>query len=519
MGMGIRRKIFLVVGLVLASISFFGYFVISDIFLNQFVSIESDLAYINIARAKDVFQEDLTNLDTKLSDWAQWDDTYRFIQDRNEAYIESNLSNSDILAVMGLHSVLYIDSEGSVVFGKDLFDNDGHPNVTSDIFLDALRQDGFLLLENVDSRKGFIRVGEHVFLIAARPILPSSGEGESRGVLIFTQIVNDELINGISKIIHLPLIMYMSPEDTGLSEENQKRLLTDENGVLNPIQDILHGYGFVSDNNGEPVVFLCVQMPRDIYMHGKNIVHFFAVFTTVSVTIVAIVIFFLLEIFVFRPLYRLSGSITDIQLGHDRNLRIAVHGSDQFAVLENNINAMLDAVYSSELKREEVEGRFQTIADLAPVLIWMSGTDKKCTYFNKGWLEFTGRTLEEEMGDGWVKGVHPDDVDRCFQVYTESFDSRKPFRMEYRLKRADGEYRWLLDQGTPNFSQDGQFFGYLGACIDITDRKEAEQKDADRIREFELLNQLMVSRELRMIELKKEIDRLKDDNKSSLTKS
>lgn len=134
-------------------------------------------------------------------------------------------------------------------------------------------------------------------------------------------------------------------------------------------------------------------------------------------------------------------------------------------------------------KIQESEERFKKVADHAPVLIWMSGTDKLCYYFNKAWLNFTGRTIQEEDGNGWAEGVHPDDFDRCIEIYTTAFDKREEFYMEYRLRRHDGEYRWLSDNGVPRFAPDGIFEGFIGACMDIHDSvisrhliKESEER-------------------------------------------
>jgi PAS domain S-box-containing protein len=123
----------------------------------------------------------------------------------------------------------------------------------------------------------------------------------------------------------------------------------------------------------------------------------------------------------------------------------------------------------------ESEERFRLVANTAPVMIWMSGVDKLCTYVNRPWLDFTGRTIEQELGSGWVDSIHRDDQERSYEVYSEAFDNRHAFTMEYRLRRHDGEYRWVLDSGVPTFNKDGSFAGYIGSAVDVTDHKKAEE--------------------------------------------
>jgi len=129
----------------------------------------------------------------------------------------------------------------------------------------------------------------------------------------------------------------------------------------------------------------------------------------------------------------------------------------------------------TEAELYEKEIKFHNLANSGPALIWTSGTDKLCNYFNEGWMAFTGRTLEQEIGNGWAEGVHPEDFDYCLATYIAAFDRQEPFEMEYRLRHVSGEYRWILDLGTPNFKSTGEFNGYIGNCFDITDRKQNEE--------------------------------------------
>ncbi|HVV49906.1 MAG TPA: PAS domain S-box protein, partial [Polyangia bacterium] len=122
----------------------------------------------------------------------------------------------------------------------------------------------------------------------------------------------------------------------------------------------------------------------------------------------------------------------------------------------------------------ETDARFRNMADVAPVLLWMSRPDGLCTFFNQTWLEFTGRTMQEEWGVGWAENVHFEDLEGCLETYRVAFNERRVFEMEYRLRRKDGAYRWILDRGTPRTTPDGRFAGYIGSCIDITDWRELE---------------------------------------------
>lgn len=165
---------------------------------------------------------------------------------------------------------------------------------------------------------------------------------------------------------------------------------------------------------------------------------------------------------------RVNGEVFPIEASMSAT---EVSGTKLFTVILRDITERKRA----DSAVRESEQRFRLVANTAPVLIWMSGPNKVCNYFNQPWLDFTGRTLEEEMGDGWAEGVHKEDLKRCIETYFRAFDRREQFKMEYRLRRYDGEYRWMLDIGVPRFNTDYSFAGYIGSCIDISDRKLAEQ--------------------------------------------
>ena len=148
--------------------------------------------------------------------------------------------------------------------------------------------------------------------------------------------------------------------------------------------------------------------------------------------------------------------------------------------------ALIIGLVATRLKRRraeeavvESEARFRVLADSAPVMIWLSGRDGLCTDFNRPWLEFTGRTLDEERGHGWFEGVHAADAEHCMRTYVAAFEKRESFEMDYRLRRADGQYRWVLDCGVPRFTGDGTFIGYIGSAIDVTDQKLARSALAE----------------------------------------
>jgi PAS domain S-box-containing protein len=181
------------------------------------------------------------------------------------------------------------------------------------------------------------------------------------------------------------------------------------------------------------------------------------------------------------PLIVVSGAI-----GEETAVECMKSGAHDY-IMKDNLSRLVPAIEReldeaksragrrrAEEALRESEVRFRTLADSGQALIWTSGIDEKCDYVNQPWLDFTGHTPDQELGDGWMQGVHPDDLHRCMEIYAGAFDRREKFSRDYRLRRHDGEYRWIQDDGNPRYNSKGEFIGYIGHCLDITDRKQTE---------------------------------------------
>jgi PAS domain S-box-containing protein len=145
--------------------------------------------------------------------------------------------------------------------------------------------------------------------------------------------------------------------------------------------------------------------------------------------------------------------------------------TDEVRALRQKVADLEAEVRGQKQRAQSSEALFRLLADASPAMIWMSGSDALYTYFNRAWLEFRGSRLEEETGNGWTERLHPDDRDFCIESYLRSFSSRQPFRIEYRMQRAGGEYRWVEDSGVPRYDDEGVFAGFMGTALDINDRK------------------------------------------------
>ncbi|MFB2969182.1 PAS domain-containing protein [Aerosakkonema sp. BLCC-F183] len=213
---------------------------------------------------------------------------------------------------------------------------------------------------------------------------------------------------------------------------------------------------------------------------------------------------------------RTLGAITFVSTVSNSGIESGRHyNTSDLALAEDLACRAALAVDNARLYREsqsaqaalrESEERFRTMADCAAVLLWVSGTDGLRTFFNQAWLTFVGKSLEEEVGNGWIADVHPEDLERCLDTYTKAFHAREPFEMEYRLRHKSNKYRWILDTGRPRFMPEGSFAGYIGSCMDITERKSAEDAMRDRADELSRLSSVLAKTNADLEKRNRELD-------------
>ena len=182
-----------------------------------------------------------------------------------------------------------------------------------------------------------------------------------------------------------------------------------------------------------------------------------------------------LHILWFRRAAHLTATARALGAG---NLEARAHmqGKDELAAIGDALDNMAASQQRYQAELRQSFQHLETLANTSPALFWTSGLDKGCDWFNQRWLDFTGRSMAQEQGNGWAEGVHPDDFEHCLEIYLTAFDARAAFSMEYRLRRHDGEYRWLLDQGMPRYDADANFLGFIGSCMDISEEKQLQTK-------------------------------------------
>lgn len=512
--MNLRVKAFLAIVFVLVVLFSALYAILSRVLIADFLDIEQREAIDHAARVTDALENKTEELSIKLSDWGQWDDTYAFVQDRNQEYIDSNLQD-EALQILHINFVIIADNNDQIVFEKHV-DSEGKAQPVPESLKGYFSPRSALLShENVEhAHRGILVLPEGAIILASRTITSSDGTAEPLGTISFAYFIDEDVLEHLSQLTHLS-VEFVPYAGASLSADYQKAfhaVSRDQRSFLR-IDDehSLSAFALADDLFGEPALIVKTPLAREVYEKSKGtIAIFFWVMAGVGATVV-FVVFLLFEFLVLKKIFRLNWEVGKIREGKDLRMRLSFSGKDEFSKLSDAINQMLSSLQRLEIKKRESEERFQAIADSVPVMIWIADRKGNFTYVNKTWLDFSGRTIESELGSGWKERVHPDDLTEVEKITAETGKNPVPFHAETRQRHKDGTYRWLFVTGIPQFDRRGVFKGYIGSSVDITERKENEEKQQEYIGEIENMNKIMVARELKMIELKEKIQRMQHD--------
>lgn len=515
--MSIRFKIFLVVG-VLFVVSFFGiHQILTRIVQQDFLVLEEREMMTNVQRVFGALDAQIDATTIKLADWAQWDDTYQFVQDGNEKFLQSN-TNVESLTALHINFLGITDINGKIIFSKHVKDGQElpFPSAIQDHVLEDLAEGE---ISEHGSHREMLVLPEGPILFVAQSVTSSDGTAPPNGYIFFAEYLDQVVAKRIADTTLLSVELFTPDQiQTDSVIKNVRTTLSSERAIWPTVSSderVMQGYGLVSNRFGETVAMFRVTTEREIFLKGDRSVDLFTRALLIMGIMFAVVLMVLIDMLVTRKLARLGKQVAALPKGSDRTEHLLVIGSDEFALLATRINEMLDALQQTELLHQESENRFKAIADSAPMLIWMTDAHYRYTYVNQAWLAFTGRKEAAELGDGWQQGIHVDDKEKFQKLSSAALAEKQPLAVELRLLRHDQTYGWFILRAAPHYTREGQFLGYVGSGIDITERWEAEQQQEQYVAEVEKMNKLMVERELRIVELKEQVRQLEHQSTAS----
>jgi len=415
--MSLRRKTLITIGLTIISLIAILYAASRIILLGSFAALEEQYTRHNVEQALNALFDDFSALDTIAFDWAAWDDTYVFIEDANEDYIQSNLVDETFVDLR-LNFMLFINSSGQIVFDKG-FDLHNEGEIPVPQSLQEHLTDNALLLRHPDTESsiaGIVLLPEGPILVASRPILTSVEEGPVRGTLIMGRYLDSAEIDRLADIVHLSLTVHRFDDASMPLDFQAVRSSLSEEGpiiVRSLSEESIAGYALIEDIYGKPSLVLRADRPRDIYKQGQAGISYFML-SLLSVGLVFGVVSLLhLDKHILSRLARLSRSVSDIGTSGDLSARITMPGRDELSNLAGAINGMLEELEQSEEALRESEERFRSLSASAPVGIFLTDAEGQCIYANARLQAIYGLTLDETLGHGWGQRSTQMTAKRC----------------------------------------------------------------------------------------------------------
>lgn len=480
--MTVRNKTLLILGFALAGLTAILAAALRVIVLEDFIELERQVVRNSVTQVRNAIKNELSQLNMVAGDWAEWDDTYAFIEDLNSPYVASNVTGTTF-EELRINFILFVRPSGRCVLARGFNLAEGQTVPVPGSLVEAISAEGSPLRRSQggEGTTGLFAIPEGVLLVASREILTSTGEGPSRGVLIMARYFDADEARRLGEVTHLSVVVERFDE-TALSPDARLALSSWSPGKPYPVvpmnADSVAGYAVEEDLSGNRALALRVTAPRAVYRQGvMTFTSFFAALVTAAL-LIGIVAVVLIEKMLVSRLLRLNASVDEITSLRDFSKHISMPGSDELSNLAEAINRMLRALVQANEALQVTEQRMRSIFDSANDGIALMSHSGTILTINPRCAEILGWKHEEASGNNFVDRVAPEDRPKV-RGALESLKSED---------RAHVEARCLSNEGTPvcldlhatTVEVDGQRF-VLGIMEDITDRKEMEE----RIRESE----------------------------------
>ena len=369
--MKIRNKTIIIVVLATISMVSILYVASQSILLNSFAELEAQDTRRNVERVMSALSNVVSELNSKCADWAEWDDTYVYVQDLNDGYRQANLVPASLINIR-INFLLFVNSTGHLVSGM-AFDlkNITEMSIPQSVLQLLSANDVIWRHQDIKSSvDGIVLLPEGPLLLASRPILTSQREGPIRGALIFARYFNDDEVERLAETVHLSLVMYRLSSSQLPSDFHVASASLSENTPIfaNPLNaDSIAGYALIKDVFGQPILVLRAEMPRDIYKQGQATINYLDLSSFVTCAVFSALIMLLLERVVLIRLGRLTANVSGIGKREVLSERVPITGNDELSVLASSINDMLTEIENKTVKLQKSE-RFATIGELATMV-------------------------------------------------------------------------------------------------------------------------------------------------------
>ena len=501
--MNLRKKTLIIIGAAIVSLIVVLACTASTILLHDFHNLESQYVRQDVARALDALDDDLLHLQTSAQDYAEWDDTYAYINSPNDEYIKSNLIDSTF-TYLRLNLLIMTNNKGQIVFSKsfDLKTKTEVPipgsikqyiNPASPLYRQSSN------LGNSDSiplaKTGILLLPESPILIAVRPILKSNGAGPSRGILILGRYLNDRETKRLSKLTQLSVDFKLPSLDFSLEgasvdildqfihqlPENLPSPINNQRSsdiIVEAINDnLVVGYALIRDIFGKLALLLQVKVDRVIYQQGQATLRLFNYSLLLLGIVFSILTLLLLERLVLYRLSDLNSKVNSIANSGDISMRVVISGNDELSSLAKTINGMLEALSNSQFERTESEYRYRLMAENSTDMITRHDTKGQFIYVSPASRFLLGYDPEELMQESPNDYFHPEDLDAIAKAHSTVLALPVTYTVAYRIRRKDGSYAWFETTSRAiREPETGKIQEIIGVSRDITERKQREQE-------------------------------------------